>query len=228
MRLLPKLLAPAGVVAALATPLALASAPPVGPLPRGPVVPVKSTAGRTFAVTLPKPAVTGGSWRIARAFDGNVVRQITEATTAAGGVRLTFRAVATGTTSIVFAVTRGERPRAYAARTFRVTVAGRAAAATGCPRSLLPLTANPIGPSVTAALLGDSAANRPQAVGASVASRDSQRGPQVKARCGVKVWQRTVIVYITDRALLPAQSASQRVLFVGRTKSGYRVWQRAH
>jgi hypothetical protein len=42
------------------------------------------------------------------------------------------------------------------------------------------------------------------------------------------VWQRTVVVYITDRALLPSQSAAQRVLFVGRTDAGYRVWLRAH
>jgi hypothetical protein len=42
------------------------------------------------------------------------------------------------------------------------------------------------------------------------------------------VWQRTVVVYVTDRAFLPAQSASQRIVFVGRTAAGYRVWQRVH
>ena len=47
-------------------------------------------------------------------------------------------------------------------------------------------------------------------------------------RIETKVAGRTVVVYITDRALLPAQSASQRVLFVGRTSDGWRVWQRAH
>ena len=56
----------------------------------------------------------------------------------------------------------------------------------------------------------------------------SYQGPQAKARCGTKVWRRTVVVYIVDRAFLPAQSASQRVLFVGRTHAGYRVWERAH
>ena len=61
-----------------------------------------------------------------------------------------------------------------------------------------------------------------------VAPADAGRGPQAKAQCGAAVWRRTVVVYITDRALLPAQSASQRVLFVGRTSAGYRVWQRAH
>ena len=63
---------------------------------------------------------------------------------------------------------------------------------------------------------------------AAIASRDAERGPQVKAECGAQVQARTVVVYITDRALLPSQSASQRVLFVGRTSAGYRVWKRAH
>jgi hypothetical protein len=100
------------------------------------------------------------------------------------------------------------------------------APAAGCP--LLPLTSNSIGPAVTAALSGDEANNRPQVTGAVIASHDAQRGPQVKQQCGAKVWERTVVVYITDRALLPSQSASQGVLFVGQTPTGYRIWQRAH
>jgi len=103
-----------------------------------------------------------------------------------------------------------------------------AASAGGCPDGLLPLTANPIAPAVTVALAGDEATNRPQATAAAIASHDVARGPQVKAECGTRVQERTVVVYITDRALLPSQSASQRVLFVGRTRAGYRVWERAH
>ena len=34
--------------------------------------------------------------------------------------------------------------------------------------------------------------------------------------------------YVLDRAFLPAESAAQRVLFVGRTSDGYRIWARAH
>jgi hypothetical protein len=104
----------------------------------------------------------------------------------------------------------------------------RARGGSPCPRRLLPLTANPISPSVTAALVSDLLENKPQVRGAEVASDDTQRGPQVKALCGARVWRRTVVVYITDRALLPSQSAAQRVLLVGRTAGGYRVWQRAH
>lgn len=99
---------------------------------------------------------------------------------------------------------------------------------TRCPGNLLALTANPIGPAVTAALVTDTAKNRPQATAAAIAAGDPQRGPQVKAQCGARVQSRTVVVYLTDRALLPSQSASQRVLFVGRTPAGYRVWERAH
>ena len=97
-----------------------------------------------------------------------------------------------------------------------------------CPTALLPLGANSIGPAVAAALRADPAANRPQVTGAMMAPADVQRGTQAKAQCGRTVWQRTVVVYVTDRALLPAQSLSQRVVFVGRTADGYRIWQRVH
>jgi hypothetical protein len=213
------------VVAAVSVAPAFSTAPPVGPLPPGPVKTVESTVGQTFPVTLPEPAVVGGNWRIAREFDARVVREVSEATTKSGGVRVSFRAVGTGATRLVFALTRAERPYVYAARTFRVVVAKDPS---GCPHNLLPLTVNPIGPATKAALAGDAAKNRPQVVGASVASRDAGRGPQVKKQCGTEVWQRTVVVYVTDRALLPSQSLSQRVLFVGRTPGGYRVWARAH
>jgi hypothetical protein len=219
--LLPLVCAAAGLVAAVA----LSSAPPVGPLPPGPVQAVKRPVGETFAVNLPKPAIAGLVWRVARTYDPEVIRELTESTTAAGGVRSVYRAVGPGATRLVYALTRGETARAFAARTFAVTVKTVGA---GCPNNLLPLTANPIGPSVIAALVGDEPMNRPQVDGASVASHDTQRGSQVKAQCGSTVSSRTVVVYITDRALLPSQSASQRVLFVGRTKVGYRVWRRAH
>ena len=115
-----------------------------------------------------------------------------------------------------------------------LAVAGASAApvargGNGCPTTaLLPLDADAIGPSVSAAFSADPAKNRPQVVGAMLAAQDTDRGPQVKRDCGTRVWQRTVVVYITDRAFLPSASISERVLFVGRTPAGYRVWQRAH
>lgn len=97
------------------------------------------------------------------------------------------------------------------------------------PRGLLPLTsANPIGPASKAALRYANPADKPQVVSAILATMDQQRGPQAKFSCGTRVWRRTVVVYVTDRSMLPAQSASQRVFFVGRFKTGYRVWQIVH
>ncbi len=44
----------------------------------------------------------------------------------------------------------------------------------------------------------------------------------------MRVWQRTVVVYVTARAMLPSQSLSQGVYFVGRFANGYPVWQVVH
>jgi hypothetical protein len=211
---------------AVAAGTAVADSTPVGRLPAGPTRTVSAAPGTTFRITLPAPAVAGGVWRVARAYDSEVVRQVGEGDSGRG-VWLSYRAVAPGTTTIVMALTRGETARAFAARRFRVVVAGGPAGGRDCPAGLLPLTANPVGPSVAAALATLDRGTRPQVTGALVARTDIQRGPQVRARCGMRAWQRTVVVYVTERALLPSESAAQRVLFVGRTTAGYRVWQRA-
>jgi hypothetical protein len=97
------------------------------------------------------------------------------------------------------------------------------------PRGLLPLTTtNPIGAAAAAALLYERPTAKPQVTAALFAPADRERGPQAKFSCGTRVWSRTVVVYVLDRAMLPAQSASQRVYFVGRFKNGYRVWQVVH
>jgi len=97
------------------------------------------------------------------------------------------------------------------------------------PRGLLPLTGtNPIAASVAAALRYEKPTYRPQVRGATLAIEDPGRGPQAKFSCGTRVWQRTVVVYVLDRAMLPAESAAQRVYFVGRFHDGYRVWQVVH
>src|SRR4051794_37907082 len=85
------------------------------------------------------------------------------------------------------------------------------------PRGLLPPSdTNPIGAAANAALRYEKPAARPEVRSAVLAIADAERGPQAKFSCGTRVWQRTVVVYILDRAMLPAQSASQRVFFVGR------------
>jgi predicted secreted protein len=115
-------LAICGAAAALFAPAALASAPPVGPLPHRQTAPtVRLAVGRTFTATLPKPKVAGRVWRIARAYNAKVVRETREGETKQQ-VWVTFRAVGKGSTSVVFALTRGETAHAYAARKYPVVV----------------------------------------------------------------------------------------------------------
>ena len=97
-----------------------------------------------------------------------------------------------------------------------------------CPRGLQPLGRNAIAPATQAALRAVPKQEDPQIISASLAPADVTRGRQARFECGVTVWRRTVVVYFTRRAYLPAQSASQGVAFVGRFRSGYRIWELAH
>lgn len=108
--------AAAGALAATAP----AGAPPVGPLPHGPVRTLTKAVGTRFTVTLPKPNAAGRVWRVARAYDSKVVREVGEGTRRNGSVWVTYKAVGPGTTRIVYALTRGEGSHAFAARTYRV------------------------------------------------------------------------------------------------------------
>jgi len=96
------------------------------------------------------------------------------------------------------------------------------------PRHLLPLTDDSVGRAATAAVRGTRHADRPKVTLSDLATADRGRGPGAKFECGARVWRRTVVVYITLRAFLPSASLSERVDFVGRFKSGYRVWQVVH
>jgi hypothetical protein len=100
---------------------AAATAPPVGPLPAGPTIPLPAKAGRTFHVSVAKPRIPGRVWRIARPYDARVVREVREGDTKTT-IWWDFRAVRPGSTTIVLAQTLGERSHAYAARRIRVTV----------------------------------------------------------------------------------------------------------
>lgn len=106
----------AGVIAVAAT----ASAPPVGPLPRGPVAAISVQRGQLFAIALPKPSA-GRVWRIARAYNGKVVTEVSEGVQQ-GNIVIVFRAVHAGRTTITYALTRGETSKALQARTFKVGV----------------------------------------------------------------------------------------------------------
>ena len=96
------------------------------------------------------------------------------------------------------------------------------------PRRLLPLTGDAVGLAAKAALRATRRADRPQVTSADLATADHSRGPGARFECGARVWRRTVVVYVTLRAFLPSASLSERVVFAGRFRSGYRVWQVVH
>ena len=103
-------------------PAARASSTPVGALPAGPVFHVRVLRDGTFVIRAPKrPASSGLVWRSARPFDPKVLRQVGEGEDRLM-VWLRFRAIGAGTTRVVLALTKGETRRAYAARTWAVTV----------------------------------------------------------------------------------------------------------
>jgi hypothetical protein len=99
---------------------AVASAPPVGPLPKAQVTTLKTTRGSYFSVTAP---VRGGGyvWRVARAYNARVVGQVGEADVGKTVV-LVFKATGRGRTSIVLGETKGETAKAYRAIRYDVTV----------------------------------------------------------------------------------------------------------
>ena len=112
------LVAATAAVLVLAVPVE-ASAPPVGPLPKGPVTIVRTPKG-TF-VSLALPHLKGLSWRLARQVDSRVLVQAGEGDIGQTVV-ITFRAKAAGHTRVIYAATRGESSVARAARTLDVTV----------------------------------------------------------------------------------------------------------
>jgi hypothetical protein len=104
-----------------------------------------------------------------------------------------------------------------------------------CPasaRGILPLRPNSVAQAARRALVFDKA---PPGVkpGTEVMASDRSafagaRGGEVKFICGAAVARRTVVVQLLFPWLLPSQSLSQGVVFVGRFHGGYRVWYVAH
>ena len=120
---------------------------------------------------------------------------------------------------------------AFLALAWLLGSAGDAAVAqrsSNCPRGLLPLEANSVGPAAAAAFRHESPRSKPQVMSATFATWDTGRGREAKFECGTRVWRGTVVVYVTLRAFLPSASLSERVDFVGRFPDGYKVWQIVH
>jgi hypothetical protein len=115
-------LAAVAATAVLATP-ALADSTPVGPLPKGASSTFLTHRGWFVAVALPRqPKSTGLVWRIARPFDSDIVHQVSEADVGKNVV-VVFNVSGRGTTSIIFALTKGDSsPKAIRANTTVVRV----------------------------------------------------------------------------------------------------------
>jgi hypothetical protein len=98
-----------------------ATAPPVGPLPSGPRATITTQTGQLVAVALPEHS-GGRVWRIARSFNPDVVQEVHEQSDVAGNLVLIFKATGSGSTSIVFALTPGERKTAFESRRVNIHV----------------------------------------------------------------------------------------------------------
>jgi len=123
---------PAGTLLALAAGLitvvvlavavaARADSTPVGHLPAGAVSTITTAPNQLVAVALPHASKKSGlSWRLARRYDSNVVRQISEADVRTSVV-LVFKVVGRGKTSLVFGLTRGDTsPKAVKSATHKI------------------------------------------------------------------------------------------------------------
>jgi hypothetical protein len=112
------------LLAALAAALVLvvpvqAAAPPVGPLPKGPITSISTVKGSLVSVALPSQA--GKSWRLARAVNSKVLVEVTEANVGSNVVVI-YRATGRGSARVAYGLTRGETAKAYASATFNVRV----------------------------------------------------------------------------------------------------------
>jgi hypothetical protein len=100
---------------------AFADSTPVGQLPVGPLTAIDVQHGELVALALPRRSA-GRVWRVARKFDGNVLREVSEANVG-NSVVLVFRAGSPGRTTVALALTRGDASAtALEARQFRVHV----------------------------------------------------------------------------------------------------------
>ncbi|MGZ4392770.1 MAG: hypothetical protein ACXVRK_11730 [Gaiellaceae bacterium] len=121
----PLLIGVVGVFAVAVVALsAQATAPPVGPLPKGPVTTIGVQHGQLFAIVVPRPG-TGLTWRGARQSDATIARPLDEGELN-GNIVFVYRAGRAGKTTVVYALTKDEGPKALQARYFKISVAGNA------------------------------------------------------------------------------------------------------
>lgn len=107
------------VVALVLAAVAGATAPPVVNVPAGPVSTIATQRGQLVSIALPHRA--GRSWRLARNGNPSILRQVGEADVGANVV-VVFRAAGKGKARVTYALTRGETARAFASRSYVVTI----------------------------------------------------------------------------------------------------------
>ena len=101
---------------------AVATAPPVGPLPPGQITTVSAPSGSLIAVALPGQSVSSGLvWRLARSVNSKVVRQISERNIGRD-VIVVYKAVGRGTVTIAYGLTKGETRKAYKSVTYKIRI----------------------------------------------------------------------------------------------------------
>ena len=101
--------------------IAFADSTPIGPLPAGPAATIDVQHGELVALALPQ-RTAGRLWRVARPFDANVLRQVSEANVGRSVV-LVFLARSAGRTTVSIALTKGETSaKALDSRRFLVHV----------------------------------------------------------------------------------------------------------
>lgn len=97
-----------------------------------------------------------------------------------------------------------------------------------CPERPRALPANAVAVASRVALGHEHPDQRPRVVAAKLADHRATRGGAVRTYCGRRAWHRTVVVEIDLRYWHPSASLSQRVSYVARTDSGYRVYALGH
>jgi hypothetical protein len=100
-----------------------ASTPPVGPLPKGPVTTITTPSQEYVSVALNR-GQSGLVWRVARSWNTRVVVQTAESNLGDLTVYV-FRTIEPGTTTLRFALTNDDRPKAYKAATYKLMVIPR-------------------------------------------------------------------------------------------------------
>jgi hypothetical protein len=67
-----------------------------------------------------------------------------------------------------------------------------------------------------------------RATKAVLARNDPDRGGYARLKCGRRMQERTVVVYLEFPAMRPSASLSQGVVLVSRFAGQYRIWAQLH